>query len=221
MEDDIGAAFSAIEPAFAKSGIPTPELDQNHSWYSMDPWEKFIASTLERAGVKMEMLKQPAGDMSTNPPLSAVQIVSDDVLKEQLRVSELPDIQFVGYEDMHGLQVKLNGAYSWRVTVSDKKPTHTKKVAGTSRAHRSSAADTQTIILNHCIHEIATELEDGELGTMAVWSRNITINILFNVDELTGKTELKADFPELQQRRIDVGFVNQHLSVMQVHAIRT
>ena len=84
MEDDDNATFSVLEAAFANSGLTEPSLDQASSFISAEAWDKFVIHTLQQAGVDVELTKAYVGKDEPGAPFSAVQIVSEDVMRREL-----------------------------------------------------------------------------------------------------------------------------------------
>ena len=213
--------FSILDEAFLRAGLPSKGT--SNPTLGDDVWDVYIHQLLNHAGINVEVLQAPAeADEQMQPLHISVQIVGGVAMNDCMQIKEKDKIRFVKDTDMQGVQIKLNNAYRWKVTVSEDIPEPGALVPGRS-ARKRTADDLRKKVfhtLNH--YEIVVDgsaTGDGSnLRTTVAAAQIITIILAFNSDG--GDTKLSADgFPEIGQRRVDMVFSNKHVVTTQVRRV--
>ena len=225
--DEDGVGLTVLPSAFERSNLTKFGVEQEVGVppLGIDPWDLYVFEMCTNAGVQIELVQK--GDLHEDEPLfSAVQIVDDDECKQAYSFATLEQICFSDEDEFRGLQVKLNAACQWKVTVTDI-PAAKTAGAQSSRKRAASQRKATNVIYNQHIYEIVLHCSEPEeapglYATCAV-AEQITINLYFQTaeDEFNVDSPLfsKEGYPQVIQRRVDVGFTNKHLSVMQVCAL--
>ena len=129
--------FSALDDAFVRAEFPT--LGCSNPTLGNEKWDVFIHHILNSAGITIEKLQAPAeADETTVPLHESVQIVVPLDMEAAMKNKEASKISFVKNKDMEGVQVKLNNAYRWKVTICEEVPE--RGAVGSGRTNRKRAA---------------------------------------------------------------------------------
>ena len=217
--DGKGDPFSIVEEALERGGYtPVPKADDKVNALGMDgEFDWFVYNILAAAGINVECQHE----RHEVEKYSAVQIVSRYDRVTALEVKNEGDIKLVEKEAMHGLQVKLNGAHTWKVEVTDE-PLEQHGGGSARAASRARASTKVTTLKNMHQYEIAVPVPDGDVVCTAAVARNLTINLAFKTDQFEGadrsteKSQWKDGLPLIAQRRIDAVFTNQFFTCAQV-----
>ena len=213
--------FSILDEAFERSGLPS--YGTTNPTLGSDPWDVYIHHLLNHAGITVEKLQAPSeADEQLQPLHESVQIVGGGFMHAFMQNKAKEDISFVDEKNMEGVQVKLNNAYRWKVSVCEDIPEL--GAVGSARAQRKrTATDLRKKVfhtLNH--YEIVVDgsaMGDGSnLRTTVAAAQIITIIIAFKSED--GETKFSADGkPEIGQRRVDMVFSNKHVVTTQVRRV--
>ena len=221
MADD-PPLLSILDEAFERSGLPT--YSTSNPTLGGDPWDVFIQSCLNHAGITVEKLQAPAeaDDTGVVPMHISTQIVDELEMSECMLNKDKEKISFVQNMKMDGVLVKLNNANRWQVTVCEEIPQ--RGAVGPARPSRKrEAADLfKKVFHTHNHYEIVVDgsaTGDGSnLRTTVAAAQLITIIIAFRKDG--NHTVLNADgLPEIGQRRVDMMFSNKHVVTTQVRRV--
>ena len=218
-------ALSYMEMAFDRSALPRPKSDpfqENPLGASDFDW--FIFEQLANAGISVEMVREAADESL----YESVQIVDEIDQRELLKIRDEFMLNLASPTDMHGLQVNLNGAHKWKVTIANENfSQHSPPSRRAGRARGTTVAETKsTTISNANIYEVAVPVPEAGMRCTAALARNIIITIAFKRVE-TRTTSGRGDYeeaiwdennklPMVAQRRIDIVFLNQYASSVQV-----
>ena len=113
--------FSILDEAFERSGLPS--YGTTNPTLGSDPWDVYIHHLLNHAGITVEKLQAPAeADEQLQPLHESVQIVGGIAMHKFMQNKDKDEISFVEEKDMEGVQVKLNNAYRWKVSVCEDIP---------------------------------------------------------------------------------------------------
>ena len=214
-------AVSVIDEAFRRSTLPVPEVE-TPSPLGSDPWDQHVHHILKLAGVTIELVNQPAYRLEEGTPLhETVQIELKEGVDMFMENKELDKITFHGLKEIYGIQVKLNNAVGWKVTITDDIPKNRASTASAATRKRSATAEASKVIHSFHLYEVAIggseEGESAELRSTVAAAQIITINIAFKRDKEKDESIINADkFPEIYQRRVDVLFTNKHVITTQV-----
>ena len=205
------ALTNALYIANKKQGIVNPLGMSDFDWW--------IENILSCAGIKLELLKRGG-----EPELyNASQIVEESERMEFMRNRRLDNFKLAAEDEMLGLQVKLNGAHHWKVTVADEN--HAQHHAVTKRAAtgRKATAIKTTTFENTHIYEIAVPVPGQGMRCMTAYADGITINIAFKTsmtnDIKDARWNPANQLPMIEQRRIDGIFTNKFVTVAQVCSV--
>ena len=139
MEEE-GHEVSVVSAAFERGGLPTPE--EPDCPLGSEPWDLYVYHMLKRSGITVELVNSPAyADTSVDILHNTVQIVSAEQIKSALHGTQLDDISFYDADQTAGLQVKLNNAFTWKVSIQDDIPDQGSTVVARSSRKRTVAAD--------------------------------------------------------------------------------
>ena len=219
-EEEGVEAFLAAPSAFAISRLTELGVKKegiNH--LGMEEFDWYVHGILACAGITVELLKEEPTDGDSK--YEAVQIVGKTDLDIALAVKNIDRIKFAGNDDQLGLQVKLNGAHKWKITiVDDNLPLHA--VGGAQRARRASASASgakTSSFENHNLYEVAVHVAAQMRCTVAI-ATGMTITIAFNSkdedDVLVAQWDEDKKMPLIEQRRVDGIFTNAHVATTQV-----
>ena len=219
-EGALEGGVSVLEEAFRLSDLP--KLDKRPEFVNplgMEEFDWFVLNVLSSAGITVECIGAAAGEVEK---YQAVQIVDDHDFNEAFKETDLERVKFVDCEDMLGLQVKLSGAWHWKVTVvEDNKEFHLGHSARAVRGRAGGPIKTSSFENLH-VYEIAAVVPPGNSGAVkccAAFAGMITINIAFKTNEDAHGVQSavwNAGYPATSQRRIDVVFANKYLTSVQV-----
>lgn len=214
------ADFSVLDAAFGRTKLPI--ADSLDCKLGNEPWDAYVFHLLKLAGVIVELVNSPVyADHNESLLHNSVQIVERSIVEKKLADFDLDDIAFLEHEETDGIQVKLNNAFSWKVTIHDEIPKQVQE--GQSRASRKSTvtANTMKTVQTRNLYEIVVNSSEQEgaphLRTTVAAAQIITINIAFK--KVKGKTVMSTNYPLVAQRRVDVVFTNQHVVTTQVRSV--
>jgi CRISPR/Cas system CSM-associated protein Csm2 small subunit len=214
------ADFSVLDAAFGRTKLPI--ADSLDCKLGNEPWDAYVFHLLKLAGVIVELVNSPVyADHNESLLHNSVQIVERSIVEKKLAEFDLDDIAFLEHEETDGIQVKLNNAFSWKVTIHDEIPKQVQE--GQSRASRKSTvtANTMKTVQTRNLYEIVVNSSEQEgaphLRTTVAAAQIITINIAFK--KVKGKTVMSTNYPLVAQRRVDVVFTNQHVVTTQVRSV--
>ena len=113
--------FSILDEAFKRSGLPTKGT--SNPTLGDDVWDVYTHQLLNHAGITVEVLQAPGeADEQMQPLHISVQIVGGVAMNDCMQIKEKEKISFVKDTDMQGVQIKLNNAYRWKVSVCEDIP---------------------------------------------------------------------------------------------------
>jgi hypothetical protein len=219
-EAEMAIDVSVLEEAFSRSGLPTPK-DPGFT-LGNEQWDMYVYHMLKLAGITVELVNTPAyADMTDTTLHTSVQIVGSAQAEEAMKRTNLDDIAFWSAEAVDGLQVKLNNAFGWKVSILEEIPEEGAGAGNRASRKRAAVADAMKLFQSRNLYEIVVECsKDGEaprLRTTVAAAQIITINIAF---KNTGDgVQMNNGFPEVGQRRVDVVFTNQHVVTTQVRSV--
>ena len=219
-DEEVVEAFLASPSAFAISSLTELGVKKegiNH--LGMEEFDWYVHGILACAGITVELLKEEAACDARK--YEVVQIVDQSDLDIALAVKNIERIKFAGNDDQLGLQVKLNGAHKWKITiVDDNLPLHA--VGGAQRARRASASASgakTSSFENHNLYEVAVHVAAEMRCTVAI-ATGMTITIAFKTkdddDVLVAQWDEDKKMPLIEQRRVDGIFTNAHVATTQV-----
>ena len=219
-EDD--GPFAAAEDAFKRTtALPRnkPRKEDFVCPLGSDNFDWFVYDNLCNAGIAVELIE--LDDTEGGSRYVAAQIVDELDLNSAMQKATSPENIFLcNAEEMLGLQVKLNAAHKWKLTiVNENMPQH--PIA--SARHVRGRAVKSTTFENRRFYEIAVEVPDtDQIRCTTATAQNVTINVAFQQEKRAGSTESRwnADnsLPYIAQRRIDVAFANKLTYEVQVCA---
>ena len=222
--DDLPEGVFVSHDAFPRSklpkGLPSAAARRvtDVNPLGMDEYEWFLQAMLANAGITVELINDHGHDHS---PYEATQIVSTSTRGTFFRVVDMEKISFVPMEDMLGLQVKLNGACTWKITIMEENlEQHSTRQPARAR---SAAAAKSCSFQNMRMYEIAVGVKDpvGIKCTVAL-ARTIVITLAFmsqpEDDDNDERSMWTGKLPHIAQRRVDVLFTNQYVTCLQVCA---
>ena len=218
--EGVEGAVSVVEEAFARSDLPKLERKPDFvNPLGMEDFDWFVLNVLMNAGITVECIGAGAVEASK---YQAVQIVDEHDFNAALKVTDLDRIAFCDQEDMLGLQVKLSGAWQWKVTVvEDNNEFHGGQSARSARGRVGGSVKTSSFENLH-VYEIAAVVPPGSGGVKccAAFASSITINIAFKTKiDSVHSVEIavwQKGWPAIAQRRIDVVFANKYMTSVQV-----
>lgn len=219
-EEEGDGSFLAAHFAFAGCGLPALGIKKegiNPLGYEDLDW--YVYGILACAGITVELLKEEASVDAGK--YEFVQIVDGSDLDVALLVNEIEKIKFVDKDEQLGVQVKLNGAHKWKITiVDDNLPLH--NVGGAQRARRASASASgakTSSFENMNLYEVAVHVGTQMRCTVAI-ATGMTITIAFKSKDDNGVLGALWDedkkMPFIDQRRVDGIFTNAHVATTQV-----
>ena len=221
-EDD--GPFAAAEDAFKRTtALPRnkPRKEDFVCPLGSDNYDWFVYDNLCNAGIAVELIE--LDDTEGGCRYVAAQIVDELDLNSAMQKATSPENIFLcNAEEMLGLQVKLNAAHKWKLTiVNENMPQH--PIASRPVRGRASSAVKSTTFENRRFYEIAVEVPDtDQIRCTTATAQNVTINVAFQQEKRAGSTESRwnADnsLPYIAQRRIDVAFANKLTYEVQVCA---
>ena len=215
-EQEEGEAM--MESAFAAAGLAVPPVECQ--WVlGHSEWEKFCVATLAQAGIQIEMAQRAEGFDGTEDFFLAVQIVSERDFEGRMTNQDHDAISLIPSKYCLGLSVKLGNQFAWKVSIDEKLPERTFRGIR-KRTGRAGAAVGTVTIHNQHTHEIVVLDEIvGSLKTTVALGQTITINLLYELGA-DGSVVMGADgFPTIAQRRVDMTFLNKHLTTGQVCSV--
>ena len=214
------ANFSVLDAAFGRTRLPlVSSLD---SKLGNEPWDAYVFHSLKLAGVIVELVNSPVyADQNESVLHTSVQIVEKSIVEKKLADFDLDDIAFLKAEETDGIQVKLNNAFSWKVTIHDEIPKQVQEGHGRASRKSTVTANTMKTVQTRNLYEIVVNSSEQEgaphLRTTVAAAQIITINIAFK--KVKGKTVMSNNYPLVAQRRVDVVFTNQHVVTTQVRSV--
>ena len=212
-EANLMASYDAFRSSNLKIGIRNEGMNP----FGYEDLDWYVYNILLCAGITVELLHEDPGGVEQSK-YEFVQIVDEIDQRQAARLKDLKDLKFHDTEDQLGVQVKLNGAHKWRLTIADENLEH-HHVGSSNRSRRASATAAKTSYFeNKNIFEVAVPIGDTMQCTVAI-ATAMTISIAFQTEQLDHNV-LGAvwtnDVPLISQRRIDCVFTNEFLVTTQV-----
>ena len=210
--------YSVLVDAFAKAELPT--VVGSPGTLGTDDWDEYVLHLLKKGGVTVEMVNSP--QYAVEALHVSTQIVSESKAAEYMTDRLLDEISFLEARDTDGIQVKLNNAYGWKVSILEDIPDQGAPTVS-SRSRKRTAQELATkVVQSRNQYEIVVDCSKEEgapnLRTTVAVAMSITINLAFakDIDEDVVMTD---NYPHIDQRRVDVMFINKHIVKMQVRYV--
>jgi len=182
-----------------------------------EDFDLWVYTQLCNAGVAVELIKN--GGSEEEQLYQAMQIVAETDMETAFGEMDPMRITYCDWYDMLGIQVKLNHACQWRISIADENVSQHSTAAGGTRAGRARLSAAKTSIQNARLFEVTVDVPDHGVHCCAAVARMITINIAFQTEEDTqgiARSKWKNKLPCINQRRIDMLFTNAYFCSVQV-----
>jgi len=218
---------SVIDQLLYGTDLPRFEHSDETAVLGLRQVDFLVVNILMAAGITVELVgRSPAVEgMEEHCPLyHAVQIIDNVEVDLQMQKTQLTQVKWVDKRDMLGLQVKLNGAHKWKVTIdSEARDQHVAAKPGRVRARSADrATDKKHVYYNHNLYEVTVPVEFSAQAMMCTTAvaRGITINIAFKTKDDDGAEfsvwNKTNNLPHILQRRVDMMFCNRFITDVQV-----
>ena len=118
--DSVLKSGSVVDQLLYGTDLPRFEHSDETAVLGLRQVDFLVVNILMAAGITVELVgRSPAVEgMEEHCPLyHAVQIVDNMEVDLQMQKRELTQVKWLDKRDMLGLQVKLNGAHKWKVTI--------------------------------------------------------------------------------------------------------
>jgi hypothetical protein len=210
--------FAVLVDAFAKAELPLVVGSQ--STLGNEPWDEYVLHMLKKAGVTVEMVNSP--QYASGALHVSTQIVSEDRAEAAMTDTRLDEISFLDADHTDGIQVKLNNAFGWKVSIQEDIPDQGAPTVSARGRKRASVEMATKVVQSRNHYEIVVDCSTDEdapnLRTTVAVAMSITINLAFAKDS-EDDIVMTDNFPHVDQRRVDVMFINKHIVKMQVRSV--
>ena len=191
-------------------------------WEGTTPWDLYVQHLLKLSGVTVEQVNLPAyADMNETTLHTSVQVVPYDVVEEAMTGTEIDAISFMPLNQTDGVQIKLNNAFGWKVSILEDIPEAAPGTGRPASRKRTAVSEATTVLQSRNLYEIVVDCSSADqepcLRTTVAGAQIFTINLAFK--KADKGVVIKNEWPEIGQRRVDVLFINEHVITAQVHSV--